>query len=172
MTVAVALPAEVLARAKPEVTRVLHPVDPVVVFRARCRAQATLVAASEMDLHDSVDGLQAAAVRTGLVALLGQDAVQAIMADAFTIVKRDETPAKHARGAARSTIEAAMFSLRERGTAALGEPDTQRRISQLNETQLHEVGARLQRFAPKIARPWIAEEIGRLIETWEACHHA
>ena len=53
------------------------------VFIARCEARAKLWQAGEIDLHDAVDALQAAAVRSGLVAEIGQDHVQAIMAEAF-----------------------------------------------------------------------------------------
>lgn len=52
-------------------------------FRLRCWARATLYAAGELDLIEAVDGLQAAAVSTGLIASIGTDAVQAIMANAF-----------------------------------------------------------------------------------------
>jgi len=75
--------------------------------------------------------------------------------------------AQHGRAAA-STVEALMYSLRERRTTALTEPDTQRRISELSEEQLHEIGARLQ--ALKIVRAWTAEDIEQLVETWVACH--
>jgi hypothetical protein len=57
--------------------------DPVAVFEARCEARALLFAAGELDLHQAVDELQADAVRDGLVAGIGQDEVQSIMADAF-----------------------------------------------------------------------------------------
>jgi hypothetical protein len=50
--------------------------------------------------------------------------------------------AQHNR-AAGSTVTALLYSLRERGTRALAEPDTERRISELSEEQLHDVGARL-----------------------------
>src|SRR5262249_57252345 len=63
--------------------------------------------------------------------------------------------------AASATVEALMFSLRL-GIKALDESDTQRRISELSEEQLHEVGGRLQRLKPEIARAWTAEEIERL----------
>ncbi len=58
------------------------------VFRDRCEARATLVAEGEMDFQEAIDGLQAAAVEYGLVAKLGQDAVQAAMAAAFAKVPR------------------------------------------------------------------------------------
>jgi hypothetical protein len=81
-----------------------------------------------------------------------------------------ELNAAHFRDrAAQSTVEALMFSLRSGGINALDEPNTQRRISELSEEQLHEVGARLQ--ALKIARAWTAEDIEQLVETWVA-HHA
>jgi hypothetical protein len=60
--------------------------SPLEVFVARAEARAILYAACELDLHEAVDELQAAAVRTGLVAELGQDAVQHILADAFHAV--------------------------------------------------------------------------------------
>jgi hypothetical protein len=52
-------------------------------FRARAEARALLYVAGELTLHESVDALQTAAVADGLVAAIGQDAVQAILAEAF-----------------------------------------------------------------------------------------
>ena len=57
--------------------------DPVEVFTARCEARAHLVKTGDLDLQSAADVLQDAAERTGLVTSLGQDAVQAIIADAF-----------------------------------------------------------------------------------------
>ena len=56
---------------------------PVDIFRERCEAQAYLVEIGELSLHQAVDVLQSDAARDGLVDQLGQDGVQAIMADAF-----------------------------------------------------------------------------------------
>lgn len=53
------------------------------------RRRALLWQAGEIDLHDAVDELQAAAVRDGLVTLLGQDAVQQLMAEAFRKLRED-----------------------------------------------------------------------------------
>jgi hypothetical protein len=53
------------------------------IFRERCEARAILVEACALDLHEAVDGLQQGAVDSGLVADIGQDAVQRIMANAF-----------------------------------------------------------------------------------------
>jgi hypothetical protein len=97
--------------------------------------------------------------------------LRSLMADDVSLERAwHELNAAHFRGrAAQSTVEALMYSLRERGTNALDEPDTQRRIGELSEEQLHEVGARLQ--ALKIVRAWLAEDIERLVEAWVA-HHA
>ncbi len=57
-------------------------------FGLRCWARARLVEHGMMFLQEAVDGLQDVAVSSGLVDLLGQDAVQSIMAKAF---ERDQT---------------------------------------------------------------------------------
>jgi hypothetical protein len=59
------------------------PLTAVDIFRARCEARALLYRVGALEVQEAVDLLQYAAVRTGLVNLVGQDAVQAIMADAF-----------------------------------------------------------------------------------------
>jgi hypothetical protein len=56
-------------------------------------------------------------------------------------------------GAAPTTIEAVMYSLRERGTAALLEPNCRRRLSELNERQIVDIAVRLQKLQPEIAPP-------------------
>jgi hypothetical protein len=63
-------------------------VDPMLAFTARCEARALLFTSGEIDLIDAVDALQAAAVASGLVHEIGQDAVQAIIAAAFERVRR------------------------------------------------------------------------------------
>jgi hypothetical protein len=60
-------------------------IDPIAVFAARASARAILWEACEIDLHAAVDVLQADAISTGLVARLGQDGVQRILADAFQV---------------------------------------------------------------------------------------
>jgi hypothetical protein len=55
----------------------------VNVFCGRCDAEALLVAAGELHLHDAVDRLQTIAEAYGLVREHGQDRIQQIMADAF-----------------------------------------------------------------------------------------
>jgi hypothetical protein len=65
--------------------------DSVAAFTASCEARAILYAAGELTLHNAVDALQDAAVGRGLVAAIGQDAVQALMSEAFAAV-RDDLP--------------------------------------------------------------------------------
>ena len=63
--------------------------SPLAVFIARAEASASLWQAGELDLHEAVDELQTAAVASGLVAKLGQDEVQRLMAEAFRKVRED-----------------------------------------------------------------------------------
>jgi hypothetical protein len=63
--------------------------DPVAVFVARAEARATLWAAGEISLHAAVDELWADAMRDGLVAKLGTDEVQRLLADAFAPERTD-----------------------------------------------------------------------------------
>jgi hypothetical protein len=62
-------------------------VDLVAVFQEQCWARAHLYAEGELELHDAVDELQNSAMNNGLVAAIGQDAVQTMMADAFGAVR-------------------------------------------------------------------------------------
>jgi hypothetical protein len=57
--------------------------DLLEIFRMRCEARAHLCAAGLHTVQGSVDTLQQAAERYGLVRKLGQDRVQEIMAEAF-----------------------------------------------------------------------------------------
>ena len=69
--------------------RIATRADPLQVLIARAEARGILYREGDLDLHEAVDVLQAAAVQTGLVGALGQDAVQAIMAKAFAGVRAD-----------------------------------------------------------------------------------
>jgi len=60
------------------------------IFRERCEARALLFAAGELDLHTAVDALEDNAECSGLVRDIGQDAVQAIMANAFRPYRKRE----------------------------------------------------------------------------------
>jgi len=69
-------------------------------------------------------------------------------------------------GAAASTVEALMFGLRDGIDALPTKLERLRRLSELSETQLHEVCARLQNFKPTIARPWTPDEVAALVAIW------
>jgi hypothetical protein len=188
--------------------------SPSEVFRARAEARAVLWAVGELDLHEAVDKLLADAERDGLVAAIGEDAVQQILADAFAPHRDDLMPANaelaesepiedtfaaacraadekqrrkprdphldHLRAlmaddvslphaiaemqhhrlanrAAASTVEALMFSLRERGVAALSERDCRRRLAELSTAQVRDVIRRLMVLRPRY--PTITDEL-------------
>jgi len=73
-------------------------------------------------------------------------------------------------GAPQPTVEALMWGLRSRGTKALEEAATKRRLSELSEQQLHQICGRLQRLKPHIAPAWPAEQIVTLVDAWNGCH--
>lgn len=97
--------------------------SPLDVFHIRCEARAILVEACLFDLQEAIDGLQEAAVASGLVDEIGQDAVQAMLAEAFANVPRPgqleadiktiadclETMPRPPPGAASSTLQAAEY---------------------------------------------------------------
>jgi hypothetical protein len=62
------------------------------------------------------------------------------------------------------TVEALMYLLRERGTAALLEPHCRRRLSEMSERQILDVAVRLQKLKPEIAPAWGAEQIDELLK--------
>jgi len=72
--------------------------------------------------------------------------------------------ARRVHGAPQPTVEALMYSLRSRGVKALEESATKRRLSELSNAQVIEVGDRLQKLKPEIARAWSAEEIKVLLQ--------
>jgi hypothetical protein len=97
------------------------------IFRERCEARAILCEAAELNLHEAVDELQANAERTGLIDMIGQDAVQQLMSEAFAKVPRageleaafaelaDALEAPRPRsGVAPSTLMSAEYLLREK----------------------------------------------------------
>ena len=69
-------------------------IDPLAAFLPRAEARALLWHTGEISLHDAVDELWTAAVRDGLVAKLGPDKVQQLLADAFAPV-RDDLAVQH-----------------------------------------------------------------------------
>jgi hypothetical protein len=78
-----------------------------------------------------------------------------------------EISPSHIKGrAADSTVEALLYGLRS-GVSALKEPDVRRRLSQLSDDQLVEVGAKLRRRGPEIGGAWTANEIQTLMQLRE-----
>jgi hypothetical protein len=88
-------------------------IDLLEVFQARCESRAMLWQIGECDFHDAIDELQVAAEQYELPERIGQDAVQAIIAEAFAAVLDPEiidsgiesTPV----AAAKSTLDAAAW---------------------------------------------------------------
>jgi hypothetical protein len=67
--------------------------DLLGAFRAKCEARAASYAAGKLGLHEAVDALQDDAKDSGLIAVVGQDAVQWEMGVAFAAVRgMDLTP--------------------------------------------------------------------------------
>ena len=81
-----------------------------------------------------------------------------------------DLPARGHGQAPQATVEALMYSLRERGVKALEESDTQRRLVALDKSQLKEVCRRVQNFKPHIAAPWSREETTTLVSNWRKLH--
>lgn len=135
------------------------------MFAAVCDALADVAdAGDEVDrvrFLDAVDRAQNLAVASGLVRTIGQDAVQAIMAAAFKRCRVHQRPTPEPLPqrdqAANSTIEALMFSLRERGAAALSEPACLDRLADLSSDQTREVIKRLIALRPSY--PKITDEL-------------
>lgn len=71
--------------------------------------------------------------------------------------RRSRPSTKRDQGASISTIEALMFSLRERGKSALTSSDTDRRLSELSPDQLAEMIVRLDRLRSKY--PAVTDEL-------------
>jgi cytochrome c553 len=79
--------------------------------------------------------------------------------------ERQKISAPPQHGAPQTTVEALMLGLRERGTKAPEESAVKRRLSQLSDQQMIEVGNRVQQLKPEIARAWSATEVEILFQT-------
>jgi hypothetical protein len=63
--------------------------------------------------------------------------------------------------ATETVVEAVIYSLRS-GTKALSREDVRERLGRVDEKQLREICARVQRFKNGIAKVWTDEEVERL----------
>ena len=72
-------------------------------------------------------------------------------------------------GAAQSTIDALMYSLRS-GTPALKRQDVRQRIAAVDERQMRNICKQLQNRNPKVAKSWTAEEVEAFVIVWAMCH--
>ena len=82
-----------------------------------------------------------------------------LMADNVTLERAwAEIKRAHFHGrAAESTVEALMLALRERGAAALAEPECQKRLANISTAQMRDVLARLMALRPSY--PAIDDEL-------------
>jgi len=69
------------------------------------------------------------------------------------------------RGAARSTVQALVFALRD-GLDAMKDRSNQRRLGELNDEQVKEVAERVQRFMLHIAPAWKPADVEALLSLW------
>jgi hypothetical protein len=142
-----------------------HTVDPITAFRARCDARAYLVAAGEYDLHQAFDELQVDAVQSGLVAEYGQDLIQTLMTAALrpypraAIITepREITAETKLTRTPRFTVEALMWSLREKGLACLSLPANRNRLSRCDAAAMTWIAQRL------VGLQWDPGDIEKLI---------
>ena len=124
-----------------------------IVCDALADAADAAIEADDTRFHDAVDRAQNLAVACGLVRTIGQDAVQAIMPQSFkrcrTLQRPPAEPPPGRTLAAGSTVDALMFSLRERGAAALSERACRDRLAVLSSNQVRDVIARLIVLRPR-----------------------
>ena len=114
-------------------------------YRAECGDRPLVVAIAPDDLHR----------------------IRALLAPEISLTRAyAEISARHTRDRA-APVEALMYSLRERGVKTLDEPDTRRRLVQLDDSQALEVAGRLQRLKPEIAPAWSADEVEQLLQLRE-----
>ena len=80
-----------------------------------------------------------------------------LMADNVTLERAWHEINHPADRAAASTVEALMFALRERGAAALAEPECQKRLADMSTAQMRDILARLMALRPSY--PAIDDEL-------------
>ena len=62
-------------------------------------------------------------------------------------------------------VEALVFGLRD-GIDALKDRSNQRRLGELNDEQMRDVAARVQKFLPRIAPAWKPADVEALLTLW------
>jgi hypothetical protein len=88
-----------------------------------------------------------------------------LLDDGISLVRAWHELSKPSGRAADGTVDALVFALR-RGLDAIKHPDNQRRLSELDDTQMRAVAARLQNFMPHIAPAWKSADVEALISAW------
>ena len=130
-------------------------------FSTVCVALASAADADDLPFLDAVDRAQNLVTACGLVRTIGQDAAQVIMARVFRRCRVHQGPSTEPPPvptlAAASTVEALMFSLRERGAVALSEFACRDRLADLSSDQVSGVIARLIALRPRC--PNVTDEL-------------
>ena len=88
-----------------------------------------------------------------------------LMDDSVTLVRAWQEmghPWRTEGRAAGSTVDALVFALRD-GIDALKDRSNQRRLGELDDKQMGEVAARVQKFMPHIAPAWTSADVKALI---------
>ena len=137
-------------------------VDLLDAFKERADARAYLWAIGEYELAEAVDVLQHDAERDGLLDRIGQDAVQAILTDAFqpwrywvlgssrTNLQPDINTAERSRyETPQTTVEAIMYCVRERGLGALNEAANVERLSRCDPAAGAQINKRIATLVEK-----------------------
>jgi hypothetical protein len=141
-------------------------------FELRCWSRAQLYELGELDLHDAVDVLQHFAEETGLVAAIGQDEVQKIMADAFKPIREREwqpLEPEPKQKTAPTTVEALMWALREFGLSGLYRAGNHDRLRCCDGAAMEQICRRLSNLnkGSRGSHPdWPDEDIEKLHEAW------
>jgi hypothetical protein len=86
-----------------------------------------------------------------------------LLADSISIDRAYAEINKLKGRAANSTVEALAFQLRS-GVGVLKEASVRRRLSELSDEQLVEIGARVQRHKPEIAPVWSDDDVDTLMQ--------
>jgi hypothetical protein len=150
--------------SEPAIDRTTLPRAPIDVLALRAEARALLWVEPEIEtIPEVVDPLHAFAVKSGLVAEIGQDAVQKILSDSFAPYRKSEDDSEikqqprlslgalweklndlRRRPTTESTIEAILWTFRQRGLAALKEPATKERLSCCDQAARAQINKRIE----------------------------